>query len=38
MFDDVYAEKPAHLLQQEKDTLDHIAKYPDYYHSSGNKH
>jgi 2-oxoisovalerate dehydrogenase E1 component alpha subunit len=31
MFDDVYAEKPAHLLKQEAELLEHIAKYPEHY-------
>ncbi|CAK4687896.1 unnamed protein product [Aphanomyces euteiches] len=35
MFDDVYHEKPKHILEQEKEMLEHIAKYPDHYASTG---
>mmetsp|Transcript_33345 Transcript_33345/g.55987 ORF Transcript_33345/g.55987 Transcript_33345/m.55987 type:complete len:432 (+) Transcript_33345:70-1365(+) len=34
LFEDVYESKPHHLLKQEKSMLDHVAKYPDYYHDS----
>lgn len=36
MFDDVYETKPAHLLRQEQELLEHIAKYPSHY--SDNSH
>ena len=35
LFTDVYAEKPHHLQKQEKELLEHIEKYPDYYKSGG---
>jgi 2-oxoisovalerate dehydrogenase E1 component alpha subunit len=31
LFEDVYDDKPAHLLKQEQDMFAHIAKYPDHY-------
>lgn len=31
LFDDVYAVKPAHLLKQEKQLHEHMAKYPEHY-------
>lgn len=31
MFDDVYHEKTENLVQQEKELLEHIAKYPEQY-------
>ncbi|DAZ95271.1 TPA: hypothetical protein N0F65_007761 [Lagenidium giganteum] len=31
MFEDVYDDKPPHLLEQEREMLDHVAKYPDHY-------
>lgn len=31
LFEDVYDSKPAHLLKQEAELLEHIAKYPDHY-------
>jgi 2-oxoisovalerate dehydrogenase E1 component alpha subunit len=34
LFTDVYAEKPAHLQEQEREMLEHIAKYPDKYTNS----
>jgi 2-oxoisovalerate dehydrogenase E1 component alpha subunit len=34
MFDDVYAEKPYHILKQEQELLEHIQKYPDHYTQS----
>ncbi|KDO20463.1 hypothetical protein SPRG_14335 [Saprolegnia parasitica CBS 223.65] len=33
MFEDVYAEKPRHLQDQEAEMLEHIAKYPEHYAS-----
>lgn len=34
MFVDVYAEKPAHILKQEQELLEHISKYPEHYADS----
>ncbi|RLN64613.1 hypothetical protein BBJ29_006360 [Phytophthora kernoviae] len=31
MFEDVYDVKPPHLIEQELDMLNHVAKYPDHY-------
>mmetsp|Transcript_909 Transcript_909/g.1206 ORF Transcript_909/g.1206 Transcript_909/m.1206 type:complete len:431 (+) Transcript_909:23-1315(+) len=31
LFEDVYFDKPAHLIKQENQLLDHIAKYPEHY-------
>ncbi|CAI5743598.1 unnamed protein product [Peronospora destructor] len=31
MFEDVYDVKTPHLLEQEREMLEHVAKYPDYY-------
>ncbi|CAI5733779.1 unnamed protein product [Hyaloperonospora brassicae] len=31
MFEDVYDVKTPHLLAQEREMLEHVAKYPDYY-------
>jgi 2-oxoisovalerate dehydrogenase E1 component alpha subunit len=31
MFVDVYAEKPDHIIRQEKELLEHIQKYPEHY-------
>jgi 2-oxoisovalerate dehydrogenase E1 component alpha subunit len=35
LFTDVYQEKPAHLLRQEAELLDHISKYPEHYKGDG---
>ncbi len=35
LFTDVYHEKPPHLVEQELELMEHIAKYPDHYNSSG---
>ncbi|ETV68406.1 hypothetical protein H257_15577 [Aphanomyces astaci] len=35
MFDDVYFEKPRHIQEQEKEMLEHLAKYPEHYSSGG---
>uniref|UniRef100_A0AAV1UEE2 2-oxoisovalerate dehydrogenase subunit alpha n=1 Tax=Peronospora matthiolae TaxID=2874970 RepID=A0AAV1UEE2_9STRA len=32
MFEDVYDVKTPHLIEQEREMLDHVAKYPDYYY------
>jgi len=31
MFEDVYGDKPTHLLRQEKEMRAHLAKYPEHY-------
>lgn len=31
MFDDVYFDMPQHLIQQQTQMLEHIAKYPEHY-------
>jgi len=31
LFKDVYEELPAHLLEQQQELKDHLAKYPDEY-------
>lgn len=31
LFTDVYAEKPAHLREQERELAEHVAKYPEHY-------
>ena len=31
LFTDVYRDKPAHLIQQERDLKNHIALYPEHY-------
>lgn len=31
MFEDVYAEKPYHILKQERELNEHISKYPEHY-------
>ncbi|KUF87603.1 Cyst germination specific acidic repeat protein [Phytophthora nicotianae] len=31
MFEDVYDVKLPHLLEQEREMLEHVSKYPDYY-------
>jgi len=31
LFEDVYADKPRHLLKQEQSMFEHIQKYPDHY-------
>eukprot|EP01038_Epipyxis_sp_PR26KG_P012791 gene12791-17149_t len=35
LFDDVYDDKPYHINKQEKELLQHIAKYPEHYNSNG---
>ena len=35
LFEDVYAEKPAHILRQEQQLQEHIAKYADHYNKDG---
>ncbi|KAF0688070.1 Aste57867_20294 [Aphanomyces stellatus] len=35
MFNDVYKEKPRHIQEQEQEMLEHLAKYPDHYSSTG---
>lgn len=35
MFEDVYKTKLPHLLAQEKELLEHMEKYPEYYSNSG---
>lgn len=35
LFEDVYDSKPSHLLKQEKEMFEHIAKYPEHYHGAG---
>jgi 2-oxoisovalerate dehydrogenase E1 component alpha subunit len=34
LFHDVYAEMPPHLMKQEAELHEHMAKYPEYYTSS----
>lgn len=34
MFDDVFHQKPAHLLEQEKALHEHVAKYPEHYQNA----
>lgn len=34
LFEDVYDEKPKHILKQEQEMFAHIAKYPEHYHNS----
>jgi len=31
LFEDVYDEKTNHLLKQERELIDHVAKYPEHY-------
>lgn len=31
LFEDVYKEKPPHLIKQEKQLQEHLAKYPAHY-------
>ncbi|KAJ0411754.1 hypothetical protein ATCC90586_006713 [Pythium insidiosum] len=33
LFEDVYDKKMPHLLEQEKEMLEHVSKYPDHYSS-----
>lgn len=35
LFEDVYAEKPAHLVEQLEELKQHVAKYPDHYAEDG---
>ena len=35
LFEDVYQKKTEHLLRQEKELLEHVAKYPEKYSTSG---
>ena len=35
LFEDVYETKPSHLLKQEQEMFEHIAKYPEHYHGDG---
>eukprot|EP00640_Fibrocapsa_japonica_P003325 CAMPEP_0113942550 /NCGR_PEP_ID=MMETSP1339-20121228/8248_1 /TAXON_ID=94617 /ORGANISM="Fibrocapsa japonica" /LENGTH=316 /DNA_ID=CAMNT_0000947069 /DNA_START=18 /DNA_END=968 /DNA_ORIENTATION=+ /assembly_acc=CAM_ASM_000762 len=35
LFEDVYCEKPPHLLEQESGMLAHVAKYPEHYKLDG---
>lgn len=35
LFTDVYADKPAHLREQERELAEHVAKYPEHYGGGG---
>lgn len=35
VFEDVYQKKEPHLIQQEQEMLEHIAKYPEHYANNG---
>lgn len=38
MFEDVYSEKTPNLIRQEKELMDHIAKYPEHYSTDSSEH
>jgi 2-oxoisovalerate dehydrogenase E1 component alpha subunit len=38
MFEDVYDIKPPHILEQEKELHEHLAKYPEFYNNDKFKH
>ena len=34
LFEDVYNDKPNHIIKQERELLNHLEKYPEYYSST----